>query len=92
MAKKDFKSNPTLAFISAGEADAKEGKASTPTGEEKLPAEYKRASSTAEAKSKRVQLLVQPSLYEAVKAKATAEGISFNEAVNVALKKYIKKR
>lgn len=41
-----------------------------------------------ETKSKRVQLLVQPSVYEAVKAKAKGLGISINEAINEALREY----
>ena len=45
-----------------------------------------------ETKSKRVQLLVQPSVYEAVKARAKAEGISTNEAINEALREYIVKK
>ena len=35
-----------------------------------------------EKKSRRMQLLVQPSLYEAIKARATAEGTSINELVH----------
>ena len=41
-----------------------------------------------ELKSKRVQILIQPSVHEAVKAKAKAEGISTNEAINIALREY----
>lgn len=35
-----------------------------------------------ETKSKRLQLLIQPSLHEKLKSKAKAEGISVNELVN----------
>lgn len=94
MAKKDFKNtNPAMSFISAESIEAVDGKnTTTPTGEVQAPAGYRVAPKTAEIKSRRVQILLQPTLYDAVKAKATEEGISFNEAVSTALKKYIKKR
>ena len=56
--------------------------------EKQIKAGYKSNPEYVETKSKRVQLLVQPSLYEAVKAKAKAEGISTNEAIGEALRKY----
>ena len=43
-----------------------------------------------ETKSRRMQLLVQPSLYEAIKARATAEGQSVNELVHSILEAAIK--
>lgn len=43
----------------------------------------------AEAKSKRVQLLVKPSVYSKIKDKADAEGLSFNELVHRLLEKEI---
>lgn len=43
-----------------------------------------------ETKSRRMQLLVQPSLYDAIKAKATAEGRSVNELVHSILEATIK--
>ena len=97
MAKKDFKStNPAMSFISAESIEAVDGKpkakkTTTTKGKkkaEKAPAGYKPNPDYVETKSKRVQLLVQPSVYEAVKAKAKAEGISINEAVNRALRSY----
>ena len=42
-----------------------------------------------ETKSKRVQSLVQPSVYEKIKSIAINKGISVNEAINEALRKYI---
>lgn len=35
-----------------------------------------------EAKSRRVQLLIKPSVYQKAKEKADAQGISFNELIN----------
>lgn len=95
MAKsKSFKSdtNPAMSFISQESIDkvdgAEEG-ATTPTGgKKKAPEGYKPNPEYIETKSKRVQLLVQPSVYEAVKAKAKARGISTNEAINEALREY----
>lgn len=43
-----------------------------------------------ETKSRRMQLLVQPSLYEAIKAKATAEGVSVNELIHTILEQTVK--
>lgn len=43
-----------------------------------------------ETKSRRMQLLVQPSLYDAIKARATAEGQSVNELVHSILEAAIK--
>ena len=43
-----------------------------------------------ETKSRRMQLLVRPSLYEAIKARATTEGTSVNELVHSILEAAIK--
>lgn len=96
MAKKSSKSfksdtNPAMSFISQESIDKVDGKqegATTPTGSKKAPEGYKPNPEFIETKSKRVQLLVQPSVYEAVKAKAKAKGISTNEAINEALREY----
>ena len=92
MAKsKSFKSdtNPAMSFISQESIDKVDGKQDTPTGgKKKAPEGYKPNPEYIETKSKRVQLLVQPSVYEAVKAKAKANGISTNEAINEALREY----
>lgn len=95
MAKtKSFKSdtNPAMSFISQesiDKVDGKQGGATTPTGgKREAPEGYKPNPEYIETKSKRVQLLVQPSVHEAVKAKAKANGISTNEAINEALRKY----
>lgn len=42
----------------------------------------KRAPQGREAKTRRLQLLLTPSLYEAVKERAEAEGISVNETIS----------
>lgn len=90
---KSFKSdtNPAMSFISQESIDKVDGKkegATAPTGGKNAPEGYKPNPEYIETKSKRVQLLVQPSVYEAVKAKAKANGISTNEAINEALREY----
>lgn len=55
-------------------------------------AQAKRANPIAEeTKNRRVQILLTPSLYEAVKDKATEEGRSVNDLINAALWAYIRK-
>lgn len=93
MAKKFNKPNvelaPELQFMSKETIEAVEGKqaaATTPRGTEKAPEGYKLNPLYVETKSKRVQLVLQPSLYTKVKAAADAEGISFNEYCHRLLK------
>lgn len=78
--KKDFKSNPALQFISQAEE--------APAQKLEAPAGYKVNPAYIETKSKRVQLLVQPSIFDAVDRIAKLKGISRNEAINEALKQY----
>lgn len=87
MAKKTFKDsiNPAMSFISQESIDRAEGE--TPATAEakrpdKAPEGYKLNPLYIETKSKRLQLLIQPSLHEKLKSKAKAEGISVNELVN----------
>lgn len=49
-------------------------------------AQAPRAAQGAEAKSRRLQLLIQPSLYEAVKARAAEEGTSVNDQISSLLR------
>ena len=82
--------NPAMMFITPPEAGKEETrtppvqreastlKAGTPT--------LKRAPQGGEAKTRRLQLLIQPSLYEAVRARAEAEGMSVNETIGELLR------
>ena len=99
MAKKDFKGdNPALAFITIPE---EEPTAPAPTGTApelpasdqsgKPPKGYKVNPLYVETKSRRVQLLMQPSIVDAAKKYATAQGLSMNELVALALKEYLEK-
>ena len=85
--KKGFQvDNPAMAFISQPEQKTP---AKAKTAKEKAPEGYKLNPAYIETKSKRVQLLVQPSAYNDLKKKATAKGISINEAINEAIKDYL---
>ena len=83
MAKKSFKDNPAMQFISAPEAEQQPDR---PTPEVlprltgKPPKGYKTNPLYVEVKSRRVVL--QPSLYERVKKRAEDAGLSFNEFVH----------
>lgn len=55
-----------------------------------IPAGYKVNPLFVEIKSRRLQLLVQPSIYEAIKEQAKAKGISVNEFAHRALEKAVK--
>ena len=85
MAKKGFKaSNPALAFIDTADAEEEQNGTPTPTGG-KIPARYRIDPRLVEIKSRRVQLLVAPTLYEDAKKQCDELGISFNEFLNRAL-------
>jgi len=84
--KKTFKnvSNPALQFISGAETEAETPAKTIAEREEtaKAPEGYKVNPLYIETRSKRLQLVVQPSLYEKVKAKAEGEGVSVNEYIH----------
>lgn len=56
------------------------------------PEGYKLNPAFIETKSKRVQLLLQPSVHEAIKKIATDEGTSFNDYVSALLKEHAESR
>ena len=65
-------SNPAMMFISQAEEPKKQA----------TPLQAKRAPQGREAKTRRLQLLLTPSLYEAVKERADSEGLSVNETIS----------
>lgn len=75
--KKTFinRDNPALNFISAATRETVE------RGEE-IPEGYKRNPEYIEKKTRRLQLVLQPSLYEKVKARADQSGTSVNEYIH----------
>lgn len=83
MAKKNFKNNPVMNFISQPDPEP-----TPPVTSQKAPEGYKINPAYIETKSKRVQILIQPSVYDSLKAKAKDEGISTNEAINEAIRRY----
>lgn len=86
--------NPAFNFISqAGEEPSKPEELKeaeqiqSGRNTEKAPAGYKRNPLYVEVKSRRLQLVLQPSLFEAVKAKAKEKGLSVNEFCHEVLDK-----
>ena len=91
MAKsKSFKTdaNPAMNFISKESIEAVDGKteeATPTTGTRKAPAGYKPNPEYIETKSKRVQILIQPSLHAEAKAVSKELGISLNDFIHRAI-------
>jgi hypothetical protein len=86
--KKSFKTNPALSFISQESIDKVEQPESSPStapARKKAPAGYKPNPEFIETKSKRVQILVQPSLYRDAKALSSELGISLNDFIHRAI-------
>lgn len=86
MAKKDFSSiaTPALQFISNQDAEQ-------PKKEEgKAPEGYKVNPAYVEKKSRRLQLLMQPSLYDLLKTRAVEEGTSVNNLIHELLERAVK--
>ena len=76
--KKSFiQDNPALQFISTADEGAEEWR--TEPAPAKAPEGYKLNPLYVETKSRRLQLVLQPSLYDRVKARAKASGLSVNE-------------
>lgn len=80
MAKKSFKDNPALQFISTAEEEEKYIVPEQETG--KAPGGYKINPLYVETKSRRLQLVMQPSLFDRVKRRAKQSGLSVNEYVH----------
>jgi hypothetical protein len=87
--KKSFKDNPAMRFIST----AAEPKQKPAPSQEPMPLEpgtrLKLNPLYVEVKSKRFQLLLQPSMLKRLKDTATAQGISMNEVIHKALDQYL---
>lgn len=81
--------NPALRFITnPDEREASPAEDAETPG--KAPAGYKPNPAYIEVKSKRVQLLMQPSLFAQVKALADQAGISLNEYIHRTLENIVK--
>lgn len=81
MAKKTFinRDNPALNFISTA------GQETAAPAERKAPEGYKLNPEYIEKKTRRLQLVLQPSLYAKVKARAEAEETSVNDYIHSVL-------
>jgi len=87
--------NPTLQFISeaASEPQKVEAPKRTPStsGTPQRAPQARRALSDEETKSRRLQLLLTPSLYDQLRDKAAEERMSVNEMINVILRDFLRK-
>ena len=82
--KKSFSANmPAEMFVSEETKEASRSKSTQP------PAGYKPDYGVIETKSRRVQLLMQPSLHTKLKAEAERQGVSFNDYVHKVLEKAV---
>ena len=79
---KEKLAHPTHAFVETEEV---------PAEKKPMPA-YKPVRRSRETKSKRLNLLITPSLHEAMLAKAEALDLSFNEACNLAISEFIRRK
>ncbi len=79
---KDFK-NPALTFMSIGEEQI--------ISQPKQGVPMKPNPLYLETKSRRLQLLVKPSIYIKIKAIATAQDKSLNDLINTILEQYIER-
>lgn len=66
-------------------------KMETQSGTKQAPEGYKVNPEFIETKTKRVQLLLQPSVVDAIKALAKRQGLSMNEAISQAIQEYVEK-
>ena len=82
MAKKTFKDNPALQFISAADEETEEREQAAEAVPAKAPEGYKLNPLYVETKTKRLQLVLQPSLFNRVKKGAKQAGLSVNEYVH----------
>lgn len=90
MAKKSFRDdlNPAMNFITPdskkkAENTSSEGKIKNITEiRNNAPEGYKVNPLYIETRSKRLQILIQPSIYEKIKSRADSEGVSVNEVIN----------
>lgn len=90
MAKKTFKDNPALQFISTAEEETEEREQTAEAVPAKAPEGYHINPLYIENKSKRLQLLVKPSTVEKLRAKAQREGRSVNDIVNTILEEALR--
>lgn len=77
--KKSFKDEPALQFISSADNPEQETLQTT------IPGTYTIAPRKEETKSRRIQLVIKPSLHDKVKERAAQSGVSVNEYIHQVL-------
>lgn len=85
MAKKNFKDNPALQFISAPEREQEAESVTAPIN--KAPEGYKVNPLYIEKRTQRLQLILQPSLYNRLKEMSKKQNVSTNELIHQILDK-----
>ena len=92
--KKSFKAdlNPAMQFISTPAEETTTGAGEGVASTKDAPEGYKVNPLYIEKRSKRLQLLVQPSLYNKVKAQAETEGCSVNDYIHRVLEEAVNDR
>ena len=91
--KKSFKAdltNPAMQFISTPAEETATGAGEGVASAKDAPEGYKVNPLYIEKRSKRLQLLVQPSLYDKVKAQAETEGCSVNDYIHRVLEEALR--
>lgn len=87
---KDFKNeNPAMAFISKKSLETRSTYEDDNFEQNKPPKGYKIDPKYIETKSKRVGVLMQPSVFESLKELAFEKRMSVNEAINEAVLRYL---
>ena len=82
---KDFRRDPASAFMSvATQEEEPGGQTATESAD---PYQYKLKYNYGELRTRRLQLVLQPSLYKAISKAAKAQGISLNEYCSRAFKR-----
>ena len=87
--KTSFKKNTAELFISAAEEPQEVPSGSRATEGVVVPKGYKLVK---ENKSDRMQLLVRPTIKEAIKKEAAAQGVSMNDLVNCIFEEYLERK
>lgn len=87
MAKKSFMDSPALRFITANEEEKTVKEEKVAPKKEELPKGYKISPVYIETKSRRLQLLLKPSIFKKLKQTADKKHTSVNDLVNSILEK-----
>lgn len=87
MVKKSFKDNPALQFMSTPEVEPEEDVVVAP---KEFDVPMKLNPLYIETKSRRLQLLMQPSLHAKLKDISKNKGVSLNELIHTVLEDYAK--